>query len=47
MIKNPDREYDRDADERNHNYDPSKPDKKDYEKQELIAAFQMTYKGPL
>ena len=45
MIKNPDREYDRDGDERNHNYDPSKPGKKDYEKQDLIAAFQMTYKG--
>lgn len=45
MIKNPDRDYDRDGDERNPNYDPSKPDKKDYDKQELIVAFQMTYKG--
>ena len=45
MIKNPDREYDRDGDERNPNYDPGKPDKMDYKKQMLIAAFQMTYKG--
>jgi glycosidase len=45
MIKNPDRDYDREGDERNPNYDPGKPDKKDYEKQKLIAAFQMTYKG--
>jgi glycosidase len=45
MIKNPDRDYDRDADERNSNYDPSKPDKMDSKKQMLVAAFQMTYKG--
>jgi glycosidase len=45
MIKNPDREYDRDGNEGNPDYDPGKPGKKDYDKQELIAAFQMTYKG--
>jgi cyclomaltodextrinase len=45
MIKNPDREYDREGNEGNPEYDPGKPDKKDYDKQELIAAFQMTYKG--
>jgi glycosidase len=45
MIKNPDREYDRDGNEGNPDYDPGKPDKKDYEMQKLIAAFQMTYKG--
>ena len=28
MIKNPDREYDREADEGNPNYDPGKPDQK-------------------
>lgn len=45
MIKNPDREYDREGNEGNPDYNPDKPDKKDYDKQELIAAFQMTYKG--
>ena len=45
MIKNPDRDYDREGNENNPNYDPSKPDDKDYKKQMLIAAFQMTYKG--
>jgi cyclomaltodextrinase / maltogenic alpha-amylase / neopullulanase len=45
LIKNPDRNYDRDADERNPDYDPSKPDDKIYELQKLIAAFQMTYLG--
>lgn len=45
MIKNPDREYDREGNEGNPDYNPGKPDKKDYDKQELIAAFQMTYKG--
>jgi len=45
MIKNPDREYDREGNEGNPDYDPGKPDKKDYEMQKLIAAFQMTYKG--
>lgn len=45
LIKNPDRHYDRDADERNTNYDPSKPSAANYEMQKLIAAFQMTYLG--
>lgn len=45
LIKNPDRNYDRDADERNPNYDPSKPTQREIEIQKLIAAFQMTYPG--
>ena len=45
MIVNPDRQYDRDGNEENKNYNPGKPDKKDYEIQKLVAAFQMTYKG--
>jgi glycosidase len=45
LIKNPDRNYDRDADERNPEYDPSKPDIQDYGLQKLIAAIQMTYNG--
>jgi glycosidase len=45
MIVNPDRGYDRDADERNPNYSPAKPDTIHYEVQKLIAAFQMTYRG--
>lgn len=45
MIKNPDRNYDRDADENNRNYDPSKPGINVIEKQKLIAAFQFTYHG--
>lgn len=45
MIKNPDRHYDRDADESNTAYDPSKPNVIDIEKQKLIAAFQMTFLG--
>jgi glycosidase len=45
IIKNPDRNYDRDGNDGNPNYDPGKPDKSDYEKQKLILAFQMTYKG--
>lgn len=45
MIKNPDRGYDRDANDRNPNYDPGKPSSADYEKQKMIAAFQMTYRG--
>jgi cyclomaltodextrinase / maltogenic alpha-amylase / neopullulanase len=45
MIKNPDREYDREGSESNTNYDPGKPDSVDYNKQKLIAALQMTYKG--
>ena len=45
MIANPDREYDRDGNERNPDYNPGKPSAEDYEKQKLIAAFQMTYRG--
>lgn len=45
LIKNPDRNYDRDADERNPNYDPSKPTQKVIETQKLVVAFQMTYHG--
>ena len=45
MIKNPDREYDHDSNERNPGYNPGKPSTEDYEKQKMIAAFQMTYRG--
>lgn len=45
LVKNPDRNYDRDADERNKNYDPSKPSFDDYEKEKMIIAFQFIYKG--
>ncbi len=45
MIVNPDRDYDRDANESNPNYNPGKPQKEHYKKQKLIAAFQMTYRG--
>lgn len=45
MIVNPDRDYNRDADERNTNYSPAKPDAIHYEMQKLIAVFQMTYRG--
>jgi cyclomaltodextrinase len=43
MIKNPGRNYDRDANESNSSYNPGKPTEEEYEKQKLIAAFQMTY----
>ncbi len=45
LIANPDREYDRDGNEGNKNYNPGKPSAENYEVQKLIAAFQMTYKG--
>ncbi len=45
MIVNPDRKFDRDADERNLDYSPRKPEFEEYEKQKMIAAFQMTYRG--
>ena len=45
MIVNPDRGYDRDANERNPNYSPTKSDAVHYETQKLIAVFQMTYRG--
>ncbi len=45
MINNPDRNYDRDGNDNNPDYNPGKPDSLVYEKQKLIAAFQMTWKG--
>lgn len=45
MILNPDRNFDRDANEGNPNYSPANPDASAYEKQKLIAVFQMTYRG--
>ncbi len=45
MIANPDRKYDEGGNEDNPNYNPAKPDAADYHMQELIAAFQMTYRG--
>ena len=45
MIVNPDRKYDHDSNEKNPNYSPAKPKTADYEKQKLIAVFQMTYRG--
>lgn len=45
MIMNPDRQYDRDGSNENHNYNPGKPTKEAYELQKLIVAFQMTYRG--
>ena len=45
MIANPDRDYDRKGNADNSDYNPGKPSANDYEKQKLIAAFQMTYRG--
>lgn len=45
MIKNPDRKYEHDANESNPNYNPGKPNSDDIEKQKLIAAFQLLYRG--
>jgi glycosidase len=45
MIQNPDRGYDRDANEGNKNYNPGKPSLQVYKKQKIIAAFQMFYPG--
>ena len=45
MIKNPDRKFDRGANEGNKNYNPGKPSEDDYNMQKLITAFQMTYRG--
>lgn len=45
MIKNPGRQYDRDANEGNRNYNPGKPTEEEYNKQKLILAFQVTYLG--
>lgn len=45
IIKNPDRNYDRDANESNKNYDPSKPNEEDINILKLVVAFKMVYKG--
>ncbi len=45
MIANPDRKYDRDGSPDNPGYNPGKPAEADYNKQKMIAAFQMTYRG--
>lgn len=45
MIQNPDRKYEHDANEGNKNYKPAKPNSDDIEKQKLIAAFQLLYRG--
>ncbi len=45
MIVNPDRNYDRDANENNINYNAGKPSQENYEKQKLAAAFQILYRG--
>lgn len=45
MIKNPDRGYDRDANEGNKYFNPGKPNRDDYDKQKMVAAFQLFYKG--
>ncbi|QQS36562.1 MAG: glycoside hydrolase family 13 protein [Ignavibacteriales bacterium] len=45
LIFNPDRGFDRYANEGNQDYNPSKPTSEVYEKQKQVLAFQMTYKG--
>ncbi len=45
MIKNPDRKYEHNANENNPNYNPGKPTSDDIEKQKLVAAFQLLYRG--
>lgn len=45
MIINPDRDYDREGDERNPRYNPRKPEPFEYGYQKLVAVFQMTYRG--
>jgi len=45
LILNPDRRFDRDANEGNSNYNPGKPGEEVYERQKLILAFQITYRG--
>ena len=45
MIFNPDRNYDRDGSDNNPDYNPGKPDSSVYQKQKLVAALQMTWKG--
>lgn len=45
LIKNPDRKFDNDADEKNINYNPGKPNERDIIKLKSIIAFQMAYRG--
>ena len=45
LINNPDRKFDSDANEGNKKYNPGKPSEDVYEKQKLIAAFQILYRG--
>jgi glycosidase len=45
LIQNPDRKYEHDANEGNANYNAGKPSAETYEKQKLIAAFQILYCG--
>lgn len=45
MILNPDRGYDKDANENNKEYNAGKPSKEVYDKQKLLAAFQLLYRG--
>lgn len=45
LVKNPDRKYDHNADEKSKNYDPSKPSIDIYNKEKLIIAFQLIYRG--
>lgn len=45
LIQNPDRGYDRDANDGNVNYNAGKPTKEVYEKQKLAVAFQLLYRG--
>jgi glycosidase len=45
LIQNPDRKYEHDANEGNKNYKPGKPTRDDIEKQKLVAAFQLLYRG--
>lgn len=45
LVQNPDRKYDSDANEENRFYKAGKPSIEVYEKQKLIAAFQILYRG--
>jgi len=45
LIQNPNRKYEHDANEENKTYKPGKPTSEDIEKQKLVAAFQILYRG--
>lgn len=45
LIENPDRNYDRDANEGNPAFNPGKPSGRTIQKQKLITIFQMVYRG--